>query len=172
MGRNGTGYFGVHLDKPGRPKPYTAELRRGGKPVCLGRFATAEEAALCVARSPEGQAVAMQPHGVSSDGCYDDACEEVVVLDAVEVDAWADDSDEIDYQVLVSKAAVGAGAPSLQHEELSSAYEGQRNLLLNRGMLEGLGLADSALSRGRKAKQGSGEEGARLEAPGEPRVRS
>jgi len=40
------------------------------------------------------------------------------------------------------------------------------------GVLEGLGLADSALSRGRKAKQGSGEEGARLEAPGEPRVRS
>ena len=31
----------------------------GGKQVQLGSFATAEEAALCVARSPEGQAAAM-----------------------------------------------------------------------------------------------------------------
>ena len=30
----------------------------GGKQVHLGSFATAEEAALCVARSPEGQAAA------------------------------------------------------------------------------------------------------------------
>ena len=31
-------------------------MKRGGKSVSLGSFATAEEAALCVARSPEGQA--------------------------------------------------------------------------------------------------------------------
>ena len=54
---NKTGYFGVsHL--PGRPKPYQARVSRGGKDVYLGSFATAEEAALCVARSPEGQAAA------------------------------------------------------------------------------------------------------------------
>jgi hypothetical protein len=53
-----TGYFGVHLGKPGRPKPYQAQVPRGGKKVPLGHFATAEEAALCVARSPEGQAEA------------------------------------------------------------------------------------------------------------------
>ena len=53
---NKTGYFGVHLVKPGQPKPYQAKVRRGGKVVHLGTFATAEEAALCVARSPEGQA--------------------------------------------------------------------------------------------------------------------
>ena len=53
-----TGYFGVSLGKPDRPKPYEALVKRGGKKVHLGRFATAEEAALCVARSPEGQAVA------------------------------------------------------------------------------------------------------------------
>ena len=52
-----TGYFGVH-HKPGYPKPYQAQVWRGGKMVTLGRFATAEEAALCVARSPEGQAAA------------------------------------------------------------------------------------------------------------------
>ena len=33
-------------------------MKRGGKMVYLGYFATAEEAALCVARSPEGQAAA------------------------------------------------------------------------------------------------------------------
>ena len=47
----------MHLSKPGRPKPYHAQVSRGGagKRVPLGCFATAEEAALCVARSPEGQ---------------------------------------------------------------------------------------------------------------------
>ena len=39
-------------------KPYRTEVRRGGKMVSLGCFATAEEAALCVARSPEGRKAA------------------------------------------------------------------------------------------------------------------
>ena len=52
------GYFGVSLANPGKAKPYKVEVRRGGKVVNLGSFATAEEAALCVARSPEGQAAA------------------------------------------------------------------------------------------------------------------
>ena len=60
MADNSTGYFGVR-HRPGRPKPYQARrVRRGGKNVCLGSFVTAEEAALCVARSPEGQAVAAE----------------------------------------------------------------------------------------------------------------
>ena len=59
VAENGTGYFGVH-HKPGRPKPYQAQVKRGGKKVSLGSFATAEEAALCVARSPEGQAAAQR----------------------------------------------------------------------------------------------------------------
>ena len=54
---NATGYFGV-TQLPGRPKPYQAQVRRGDRMVHLGSFATAEEAALCVARSPEGQAAA------------------------------------------------------------------------------------------------------------------
>ena len=57
VAKNKTGYFGVD-HKPGRPKPYLAGARRGGKMVHLGSFATAEEAALCVARSPEGQVAA------------------------------------------------------------------------------------------------------------------
>ena len=55
---NRTGYYGVYLNKPGQPKPYLARVQRGGKEVCLGSYATAEEAALCVARSPDGQAIA------------------------------------------------------------------------------------------------------------------
>ena len=57
---NTTGYFGVYLTSPGKPKPYEAEVWRGGKHVGLGYFATAKEAALCVARTPEGQAAAAE----------------------------------------------------------------------------------------------------------------
>ena len=56
-GDNKAGYIGVGLDqRSGRSKPYQAYVRRGGKQVKLGSFATAEEAALCVARSPDGRA--------------------------------------------------------------------------------------------------------------------
>ena len=53
-----------------------------------------------------------------------------------------------------------------EHERELSAYERQRNtnVLLNRGVLEGLGLADSAL--GCKATA-TGKKRARLEAPGQ-----
>ena len=57
---NSTGYFGVAHRPASKLKPYEAGLRRGGKVVSLGYFATAEEAASCVARSPEGQAVAAE----------------------------------------------------------------------------------------------------------------
>ena len=53
-----TGYFGVSLCFSGTPKPYQARVWRGGKRVYLGTFATAQEAALCVARTPEGHAAA------------------------------------------------------------------------------------------------------------------
>ena len=46
---------------PSGPKPYEAQVWRGGKMVYLGTFATAEEAALHVVRSPEGQAVVAAP---------------------------------------------------------------------------------------------------------------
>ena len=55
---NKTGYFGVHFNKPGQSKPYQARVKRGGKDVHLGSFATAEEAALCIARSLEGRKAA------------------------------------------------------------------------------------------------------------------
>ena len=104
--KNTAGYFGVSHRK-GKRKPYQVQVARGGKDVQLGCFVTAEEAALCVARSSapplvseknSGRAAA-QPHVTSDDGGGDDASEEVeedfVVLDAIEVlDAWTDDDDD------------------------------------------------------------------------------
>ena len=56
-----SGFVGVHLQtQPGQPKPYQARVRRGDNKVHLGSFATAEEAALCIARSPGGQAAAQR----------------------------------------------------------------------------------------------------------------
>ena len=52
---NGTGYRGVSFDS-GMSKPYQAKVSRSGNAVTLGHFATAEEAALAYARSPEAQA--------------------------------------------------------------------------------------------------------------------
>ena len=54
---NRSGYANVSV-LSGKPNPYLAQVGRGGVKVLLGSFATAEEAALCVARSPEGQAAA------------------------------------------------------------------------------------------------------------------
>eukprot|EP00964_Phaeocystis_antarctica_P036695 scaffold20950_cov46-Phaeocystis_antarctica.AAC.2 len=58
-----TGYFGVH-HHPGWSKPYQARVKRGGKRVTLGSFVTAREAALCVARSPEGREAAKRDAAV------------------------------------------------------------------------------------------------------------
>ena len=60
VSENKAGYFGVSLlSQAGtRTKPYQAAVKCGGKMVYLGCFATAEEAALHVARSPEGRAAA------------------------------------------------------------------------------------------------------------------
>jgi len=60
-GSSSTGYKGVGFNGSCKSKPYKVEVRRGGKTVFLGSFATAEEAALCYARSPEGWAAAAAP---------------------------------------------------------------------------------------------------------------
>ena len=102
---NGTGYFGVAL-RPGNPsKSYQARMRRGGKQVSLGSFTTAEEAALYLARLPEGQAAAQRAaaapppiaSGVGGGGdTGEEGEEEFEVLDAVEVHDDDDDSDDGD----------------------------------------------------------------------------
>ena len=60
-GRNSTGFRGVTSVSKNSSKPYAAKAYRGGKLVYLGRFTTPEEAALCYARSPEGQEAAAAP---------------------------------------------------------------------------------------------------------------
>ena len=55
---NQTGFRNVSVQSESRTRPYAASLKREGKYIHLGSFATAEEAALHVARSPEGQAQA------------------------------------------------------------------------------------------------------------------
>ena len=80
-------------------------MKRGGKDVHLGSFATAEEAALCVARLPEAQvaaekAAAAPPLTSDDDGGGDtseegeEGKEEIEVLDAVEVLVASDDEEE------------------------------------------------------------------------------
>ena len=51
-----TGYKGVCLNKRSKSLAYIAKVWRRGKIVLLGSFATAEEAALSYARSPEAKA--------------------------------------------------------------------------------------------------------------------
>ena len=104
-----TGYFGVSLNKGRKNKRFRAHVRRNGENVHLGCFATAEEAALCIARSPAPPLVSENYAGrllkerwalTNDDGGGDDAGEEedeeeFEVLDAVEVlDAWTDDDDD------------------------------------------------------------------------------
>ena len=61
-----SGYKGVGVYSGRKSKPYQAYVKRGGRQVFLGCFATAEEAALCYARTPEGQAAAPQPPAAPS----------------------------------------------------------------------------------------------------------
>ena len=56
-----SGYRNVAARPENRARPYEAWLTRDGKSFYLGSFATAEEAALHVARTPEGQAAAALP---------------------------------------------------------------------------------------------------------------
>ena len=59
-----TGYKWVSF-RSGKSRPYQAQVQRGGQTVYLGRFATAEEAALCNARHSAAQAAAPQPPAAS-----------------------------------------------------------------------------------------------------------
>jgi len=55
------GYLGVYRHYCGRSKLFHASVRRAGERVHLGSFATAEEAALAYARTPEAQAQVANP---------------------------------------------------------------------------------------------------------------
>ena len=92
VSENPTGYSGVYHSRPGKPRPYVAQVRLRGKFVYLGVFATAEEAALSVARSGlAAKEAAVAPPLTGDDNvCDETQGEAIVVLDAVEVDVWSD----------------------------------------------------------------------------------
>jgi len=98
MSDNKAGYFGVYVTQPGQPKPYQAQVWRGGKDVYLGIFATAEEAALCVARSPEGRVAAKR--AAAAPPLTGEEAEVVEVLEAEEVE------EEAEYVQMVEVVAV------------------------------------------------------------------
>ena len=39
VAENKAGYFGVYLNQRAKTKPYEAQVKRGGRLVCLGTFA-------------------------------------------------------------------------------------------------------------------------------------
>ena len=119
---NTAGYYGVTLHTAGRSKPYRAQVRRGGKVVSLGYFATAEEAALCVARSPEGRAAAKEaaaaPPTTSEEArqqadAEDGVVEEVEVLDAEEVEEEMEDV-QMEVVEVVKVVEVAEGRPKVR----------------------------------------------------------
>ena len=69
-GKSGGGGRAKPYLAQGRSRPYVARAESTGKRVNLGYFATAEEAALCVARSPEGQATAGRAAAAMSRGAW------------------------------------------------------------------------------------------------------
>ena len=118
---NKTGYYGVY-HHPGYPKPYEAQVSRGGTMVSLGYFATAEEAALCVARSPEGRAAAKEaaaaPPTTSEEArqqadAEDGVVEEVEVLDAEEVEEEMEDV-QMEVVEVVKVVEVAEGRPKVR----------------------------------------------------------
>jgi hypothetical protein len=58
---NKSGYHGVRKDEREKDKPFQAMVRGAGKDVHPGSFATADEAALAYARTPEAQAQVANP---------------------------------------------------------------------------------------------------------------
>ena len=120
---NKTGYFGVYHNNPGKPKPYLARVSRGGKKVLLGSFATAEEAALCIARSPEGLAAAQKaaaapPPLTSEEADVVEVEAEVELVEAQEAEdvQWAvvevvDVAEVMEHEAVVEEGGRSKGRP-------------------------------------------------------------
>ena len=60
VAENKTGYHGVYPNHRSKDRPFVAQVTQDGRVMTLGCFSTAEEAAMCVARSPKGQAAAQK----------------------------------------------------------------------------------------------------------------
>ena len=84
-----SGYRGVSFDSRKKTKPYSAQVWRASKYVRLGRFATAEEAALAFARASAPHTASLRKRKAEPEEERENAEEEddveVVVLDAYEL---------------------------------------------------------------------------------------
>ena len=78
---NATGYRCVRNNCHSLARPFYARVWRAGKHVCLGRFATAEEAALAYARTPEAQAQVAKPTPLTAEEAVAQAGAEGLTLE-------------------------------------------------------------------------------------------
>merc|ERR1740139_524320 len=76
-----SGFLNVCMNASRKVRPYQASVRRDGKQVFLGYFATAEEAALHVARTPEGaNRVALPPPMTAAEALAEAEAEELALV--------------------------------------------------------------------------------------------
>merc|ERR1740139_819658 len=75
-----SGFLNVGMNASSKVRPYQASVRRDGKQVYLGHFATAEEAALHFARTPEAQAAAALPPPMTAAEAFAEAQAEGLTL--------------------------------------------------------------------------------------------
>ena len=77
---NATGYRGVALQQS-TSNPFYAHVKRAGEQVHLGCFATAEEASLAYARTPEAQAQVTKPVPLTAEAAVAQATAEGLTLE-------------------------------------------------------------------------------------------
>ena len=83
---NKTGFLCVYITNASKSKPFQARVSRGGNAMSLGTFVTAEEAALCVARTPEGRAAAAAPPLTSEEALWQTRLWDERIVRAVALD--------------------------------------------------------------------------------------
>ena len=116
--KNKAGYFGVSLNNPGLSRPYAALVQRDGKQEHLGGFATAEEAALCIARTPEGRAAAAKRAASAPPPRPDPAAIEVAAQEAAEAT-----------EAEAAETAAAAGAEAEVADAAAAAEKVRRRLI-------------------------------------------
>ena len=90
---NQTGFAGVTVNSKSKMRPFQAQVKRDGKAVYLGAFATAEEAALAAARAggPSKSRRARAEAGPSAAAPAAAPAEAMVEVQATAVEPQADD---------------------------------------------------------------------------------
>ena len=87
-----------------------------GKQVSLGSFATAEEAALCVARSPEGKAAAGRAAAAESQGAFPAASPGAILKEEDKVPRMPPDA-FVKVEIVVKEEEGSDGRPKRQRTQ-------------------------------------------------------